>query len=136
MLSHHAEYFLKQAEKPMHKTVLTSCTTASHNANGWAQAKFLNSALQGEPKLNQFERVTLICEATKMQLADGYQVHNHIALTINHKNPTRPAAARSAPWFQLMEIIQNEQTNAYRRISTRRDACRSDEGQSYRGLRL
>ena len=120
----------------MDKSLLTTCTTATHNTTGWAQAKFMRSALQDKPKLNQFGKETFIHEATTMQFTDGYQLHNHIALTINHNNPTRPAAAQSAPWFQLMEINQNEQTNAYRRISARGDACRCNEGQSYRGLRL
>ena len=110
--------------------------TTFHNANNWAQVKSIITALQGEPKLNQFERVAFIRETKIMRLAEGYQLHNHIAWTINRKNPTRPAAARSAPWFQLMEINQNEQTNAYRRISARRDSCRSNQGKPDRGLRL
>ena len=120
----------------MHKTLLATPTTTSHNANRWAQVKSIISALQSEPQLAQFEREAFIRETKIMQLADDYQLHNHIAWTINRKNPTRPAAARSAPWFQLMEINQNEQTNAYRRISARRDSRRSNQGQSDRGLRL
>ena len=120
----------------MHKTLLATPTTTSHNANRWAGVNSIISALQGEPKLNQFERVAFIRETKIMQLADDYQLHNHIAWTINRKNPTGPAAARSAPWFQLMEINQNEQTNAYRRISARRDSRRSNQGQPDRRLRL